>query len=917
MSRKKGKAKVSAGSDDGAKQRLGKKPASSRRASSSVTKRIDISHGHSARLGPEYELLRTTLESIGDGFFACDSDWRFVYVNASAERILDIRREEVLGKSHWDVFPLTVGTKLEEQYRRAAAGEARDFENYYEPWGRWFHNRCFPREGGGMSVYFTEITERKRAEDALRRSEERLRLAQAAAGAGVWDWDIRTGKLEWSEELFRLFGLNSRSVEASFDEWRSVLHPDDREQAQGRINKAVEDHMPLDSEYRIMLASGQIRWISALGDTTYDENGAPLRMSGICIDITGRKLAEEGLRRSREDLDRAQEVGQMGWWRLDTQRNVLTWSDENYRIFGVAKGTPMTYEAFLSTVHPDDRQYVDEKWKEGLAGQPYDIEHRIVSDGQVKWVREKAYLEFDTGGALLGGFGITQDITERQAMEARLENIARFPQENPFPVLRMSADGTIIYCNKPGRIVLEQWGCEVDGTAPKAWQAAASEALGLRRIILREVTCGQQVFSLAIAPVQDGGYVNLYGREITQEKRFEQRLRQSNDELEERVKQRTAELAQTVSVLQEEVLQRQAAEQALRASESRLSEAQRIAHLGNWEMNMRTAEVRWSDEVYRIFGLEPDRFGGRYEAFMSYVHPDDRKAVQDSMKGALCDGESYNLDFRIIRPDGSQRVIQAIAEISFDEHRVPIKMVGTVRDITDEKKAEEEIRRNQHQLRELTAELQLTEERERRRIAQDLHDSIGQMLAFSALELKRLRSQVQTDTAQSLEKVIEQLDAAIKQARTLSFDLSPSALYDLGFEVAVEDLLDRISREKGIECRFEDCGMPKPMTEDVKVLLYRTVRELLINALKHANAHVIKVSLLRSSSDIYIKVEDDGCGFDASLLKDVVKDTKGFGIFSIRERLKHTGGHLRIESVDGRGTKAIVIAPLDVGSEGK
>ena len=120
-------------------------------------------------------------------------------------------------------------------------------------------------------------------------------------------------------------------------------------------------------------------------------------------DITERKAAEEALRQSREDLDRAQAVGQIGWWRLDTRKNVLTWSPENHRIFGVPEGTPMSYEFFLSTVHPDDRQYVDTQWQAGLRGEPYDIEHRIVADGKVKWVREKAYLEFDGEGKLLGG----------------------------------------------------------------------------------------------------------------------------------------------------------------------------------------------------------------------------------------------------------------------------------------------------------------------------------------------------------------------------------------------------------------------------------------------------------------------------------------------------------------------------------
>ena len=122
--------------------------------------------------------------------------------------------------------------------------------------------------------------------------------------------------------------------------------------------------------------------------------------------------------KSQEDLSRAQAVGNIGSWRLDVRRNELTWSDENHRIFGIPKGTPMAYETFFSTVHPDDRDYVDTKWKEGLAGKPYDIEHRIIVNGHVKWVREKAYLEFDSkGGALVGGFGITQDITARKEME--------------------------------------------------------------------------------------------------------------------------------------------------------------------------------------------------------------------------------------------------------------------------------------------------------------------------------------------------------------------------------------------------------------------------------------------------------------------------------------------------------------------
>ena len=154
------------------------------------------------------------------------------------------------------------------------------------------------------------------------------------------------------------------------------------------------------------------------------------------------------LQESRADLNRAQAVAHVGSWRLNVQRNELLWSDENWRIFGVPKGTPLTYETFLGTVHPDDRTYVQEKWSAALRGEPYNIEHRIIVGGCVKWVRERAELEFDTNDTLLGGFGTTQDITERklaEAVKARYELIAQYARD---PLLLVDLDGAIIEVNQ-------------------------------------------------------------------------------------------------------------------------------------------------------------------------------------------------------------------------------------------------------------------------------------------------------------------------------------------------------------------------------------------------------------------------------------------------------------------------------------
>ena len=138
-------------------------------------------------------------------------------------------------------------------------------------------------------------------------------------------------------------------------------------------------------------------------------------------EIAERKKIEETLKEIQRDLNHAQEVAQTGSWRMNVQNNILRWSDETHRIFGVPEGTSMTYETFLASVHPDDQEYVDNKWNAALQGETYDIEHRIIIGDEIKWVREKAEMEFDKQGTLLGGFGTVQDITEIKKTEDALK----------------------------------------------------------------------------------------------------------------------------------------------------------------------------------------------------------------------------------------------------------------------------------------------------------------------------------------------------------------------------------------------------------------------------------------------------------------------------------------------------------------
>jgi PAS domain S-box-containing protein len=237
-------------------------------------------------------------------------------------------------------------------------------------------------------------------------------------------------------------------------------------------------------------------------------------------------------------------------------------------------------------------------------------------------------------------------------------------------------------------------------------------------------------------------------------------------------------------------------------------------------------------------------------------------------------------------------------------------------DIAERKRAEEKLFVYQAQLKSLASELTLTEERERRRIATELHDRIGQLLVISKVKLGALREFEQSDEfTGAVNEICDSLDQSIQNTRSLTFDLSSPILYELGFEAAVAEWLDEQIREKhGIETEFIDDGQPKPLDDDISVLLFRDVRELLINVVKHAQADKVKVAVRRIDNEIYVSVEDDGVGFNISEITSIATKTRGFGLFSIRERLEQLGGRLEIDSKPGCGTRVTVIAPLKQGN---
>jgi len=396
-------------------------------------------------------------------------------------------------------------------------------------------------------------------------------------------------------------------------------------------------------------------------------------------------------------------------------------------------------------------------------------------------------------------------------------------------------------------------------------------------------------------------------RDITELKRAEEALRRAHDELEQRVEERTAELVEVNEQLKREIDERKRIEEALQKDRSSLAEAQRIAHLGNWDWNIVTKELQWSDEIYRIFGLTPQEFGATYEAFLSSVHPDDRKFVIKAVDEALYEDKPYSIDHRIVLPDGTQRIVHEQAGITFDNDGKPIRMIGTVHDITGQKQTEEALRRSEAELRHLSSQLLEVQENERKRIAGELHDSIGQSLTAIKFGLENAITSISQDAVEDSIELLEALIPVVQQAseevRQIHTDLRPSLLDDLGIISTIswfcrefEKVYSGIKIEKKVD--MEEKQVPEPL----KIVIFRVLQEALNNISKYGKANHVRISLKGITGKMEFIVEDNGQGFDIEHMRYVKSSKRGFGLTSMKERIELSGGAFVIESTPGVGT---------------
>jgi PAS domain S-box-containing protein len=359
-----------------------------------------------------------------------------------------------------------------------------------------------------------------------------------------------------------------------------------------------------------------------------------------------------------------------------------------------------------------------------------------------------------------------------------------------------------------------------------------------------------------------------------------------------------------------DITERKKTEEALRISEERFRSAFEDAAIGMALVGIHGQFLQVNHTLCEILGYtEKELLGLNFQVVMYSEDLDlDLDHVQQLLSGKV---RSAQTEKRYFHKFGHLVWVLVTSTLVRDSAGGPLYFVSQFQDITERKRTEDKIRAYQKQLRSLASKLSLTEEKERRRIATDLHDHIGQALAVSKIKLGQLQQTVANPAwSESMDQIRDLIEQAIQYSRSLTTELSPPVLYELGFEAGVQWLLEKLRKDHGIATSFHDDGKPKSLSDDIRIVLFQAVRELLTNVVKHARAQAVNTLVFRESDTIGIEINDNGIGFDEGELTANQHKRHAFGLFHIRERLDHLGGRFSITSRPGGGTKVRLAAPL-------
>jgi PAS domain S-box-containing protein len=878
------------------------------------------------------------IDGLAEGFFALDSNWRFVAFNRAAEGMFEIAREEVLGKLLWEVSPAILGTEFDRRYRLAMGNrEEQEFESYsiLRP-DRYHEVRAFPL-GDGIGVAFRDATERQNILEKLRRRELELARVQEIGGVGGMRVDLAGGFTGYrSPEYLRLHGLPPDAGVETHEDWMRRIHPDDRSRTVEHFLRAVASGATrYGSEYRIVRPSdGAVRWIRAVGEIERDENAAPIALVGAHIDITDRKLAEQDALESEQKLRAI----------ADALPVLISYVDKDQIFRFVNKAYEDWFERPLSAIlgrrvkdvmsramYEARRPYLER----ALAGETVSYEVDFVRSSGATATQVIHVPHRDSSGRTLGVYVVVSDISERKLAERRIaESEARFRSiANSAPVLIWvtGPDGKREFVNQA---YLDFVGLTYADALDFDWRRALHPD-DLPRVLANEPVVEPSVRIVTVearfrrhdgewrwlrsesqprwgAASEHLGFIGV-AHDVTEAKKAQEELSQINQTLERRVAERTAQLA--------------ASEALVRSFFEHSSECHAI--MVENDGGFRYQEV--NPALLRLYGMDRREVVGRRTE--EVLGPEMGAEVNRHLAQCLREGGSRRYE----RMQGAA-VVEAVATALPPREGEARRIIVSARDVTERRRLEEHLRQSQ----KMEALGQLTGG-----VAHDFNNMLTLVLGGLDTIDRQLGSLPDSPAAVRIRRAKDMALQGMQRAqaltdRLLAFSrqqaLAPRAVNANTLVAGICDLLQRtlgeqIVLETALADGLWNAFVDPNQLENALINLALNARDamprggkLLIQTANRFLDAAFVGSLperIEPGEYVMIAVADTGVGMDETTrkrafdpfftTKEIGKGT-GLGLSQVYGFTRQSSGQVQIESELDRGTAVKIYLPRQSGA---
>jgi PAS domain S-box-containing protein len=887
--------------------------------------------------------IRLVIDTIPTMAWSLRPDGVLDFLNQRWLDYTGLSLEEAIEKPTCTVHPDDLSRVMEKWLAVKATSEAYEDEmrlRRADGEHRWFLVRIAPLldEQGSVAKRYgvaIDIEHRKRAEKALRKSEKLFAVFMDQLPGYAWIKDIEgryvyVNKKESELGAYRAGAIGKTDAELWPAEIASVYRAND--------HQVITTGEPLQT-VEPSLADGEQCYMLVSKFPIFDQDGSVVMVAGAGVDITDRIQAEEALRESENKFRQllASNIIGVVFWSL--QGEVLDANDLFLNTVGYTREDLRQGKLSWKKLTPPEYVHVDEK----AIGE-------LTSTGTCARF-EKEYIRKDgsrvsvlIGSALLEpkkdvGSSFVMDITERKRVELALDERLRFetlltelsaafaslPTTKVDQEIDKWLQNLVEFLNLD-RAIFDQVGEDgmtlsrthshtARGIDTQPLDVANNQAPWITEQLLQgntvkwsripddipEQASQEREFARRIGaksvlsiPVCIGGAV-ICAVSFTSMRNY----RDWSDEMVARLR--------LVGEIFANAIARKRGEEALFQRQAKLNEAQRLASIGSWEWDILTDGLTYSDELRHIYGFEGEDRSSPNKAFSEAVHRDDRPHRNAAVDAALRGGPPYNVEFRIIRPDKSVRFVHSRGQLTCDEAGKPVRMIGMAQDITERKRAAKELEEANHQLRFLSHRLFHLQEEERRHLARELHDEVGQALTAAKINLQAAMKESDGAKSKRIDETAAILEKLLIQVRQISIDLRPSTLDDLGLVPALRSLLDQQGRRASVAVRFSTKDVPENLNPEIRTTCFRIAQEAITNAVRHANATRIDVELARENGNLRLQVRDNGRGFDVDSTQG---QAAGLGLIGIKERAALVDARAKIISSPDNGTTVEVSLPL-------